>query len=125
MNFAILLSSVIIILCIIVSKISTKIGVPSLLLFLIMGMLFGTDGVFKIPFDNYVFAEQICTIILILIMFYGGFGTNWNAAKGVAPMAFLLSFLGTFITSMIVGLLCHFIFLLVTKRGGFYELNRT
>ncbi|WP_304332466.1 potassium/proton antiporter [Brachyspira innocens] len=109
MNFAILLSSVIIILCIIVSKISTKIGVPSLLLFLIMGMLFGTDGVFKIPFDNYVFAEQICTIILILIMFYGGFGTNWNAAKGVAPMAFLLSFLGTFITSMIVGLLCHFI----------------
>ena len=109
MNFLILLSSIIIILCIIVSKISTKVGVPSLLLFLFLGMIFGTDGLLKIEFDDYKVAEQLCTITLIFIMFYGGFGTNWNAAKPVAGKAFLLSFIGTFITSMVTGALCYFV----------------
>lgn len=109
MNIAILLSSIIIIICIIASKISNKIGVPSLLLFLILGMIFGSDGLIKINFNDYKFAEQICTITLIFIMFYGGFGTNWKMAKHVAKQAFILSFLGTFITSMITGLLCFFI----------------
>lgn len=109
MNTSILLSSIIIILCIIVSKISTKVGVPSLLLFLVLGMVFGTDGLLKIEFDDYKVAEQLCTITLIFIMFYGGFGTNWKAAKPVASKAFLLSFVGTFITSMITGLLCHYL----------------
>ncbi|OEJ13225.1 K+/H+ antiporter [Brachyspira hampsonii] len=109
MNISILLSSIIIILCIIVSKISTKVGVPSLLLFLVLGMIFGTDGLLKIQFDDYRVAEQLCTITLIFIMFYGGFGTNWKAAKPVANKAFLLSFIGTFITSMITGALCYYV----------------
>ncbi|PTY40039.1 potassium/proton antiporter [Brachyspira hampsonii] len=109
MNISILLSSIIIILCIIMSKISTKVGVPSLLLFLFLGMIFGTDGLLKMEFDDYRFAEQLCTITLIFIMFYGGFGTNWKAAKPVANKAFLLSFIGTFITSMITGALCHYV----------------
>lgn len=98
-----------IILCILVSKLSTKVGVPSLLLFLVLGTFFGSDGILKIEFDDYKVAEQICTITLIFIMFYGGFGTNWNAAKPVATKAFLLSFIGTFITSMITGVLCHYV----------------
>ena len=109
MNSAILLSSIIIILCIIVSKISVKVGVPSLLLFLVLGMVFGTDGILKIEFDDYKIAEELATITLIFIMFYGGFGTNWKVAKPVANQAFLLSFVGTFITSMITGLLCHYV----------------
>ena len=109
MNSSILLSSIIIILCIIVSKISVKVGVPSLLLFLLLGMVFGSDGLLKIQFDDYRIAEQLCTITLIFIMFYGGFGTNWNVAKPVASKAFLLSFIGTFITSMVTGALCYFV----------------
>ncbi len=109
MNTAILISSLIIIICIVASKISMKVGVPSLLLFLVLGMLFGSDGILKIEFDNYVVAEQICTITLIFIMFYGGFGTNWKVAKPVAKKAFLLSFVGTFITSMVTGVLCYFV----------------
>ena len=48
MNTAILISSLIIIICIVASKISMKVGVPSLLLFLVLGMLFGSDGILKI-----------------------------------------------------------------------------
>ena len=60
---------------------SSRLGIPMLLAFILLGMLFGSDGILKIPFDNYAFAEQICTVALIFIMFYGGFGTNWAAGE--------------------------------------------
>ncbi len=84
-------------------------GVPVLLAFIVLGMAFGTDGFFKIPFDNYHFAEQICSIALIFIMFYGGFGTNWREAKSVAVKSALLSTVGVFLTALLVGVFCYYI----------------
>lgn len=104
-----LLCAVILILCLAGNRLSQKFGVPALLLFMGLGMLFGSDGLFKIPFDNYQFAEQICSIALIFIMFYGGFGTNWNAAKPVAVRAVLLSSAGVILTAALTGLFCYFI----------------
>ena len=62
-------------------KLSARLGLPALLAFLFLGMLFGSDGLFKISFDDYAFTEQICSVALVFIMFYGGFGTNWRAAR--------------------------------------------
>lgn len=104
-----ILVSVVIILCVIFNKVSGKLGVPMLLFFILLGMLFGSDGIFKIHFDDYHFAEAICSTALIFIMFYGGFGTKWSEAKPVAVKAVLLSTLGVAMTAFIVGLLCHFI----------------
>ena len=78
-----------------------------LLAFIVLGMIFGIDGIFKIPFENYRFAEEICSIALIFIMFYGGFGTNWNEAKPVAVKAALLSTVGVVFTAALVGLFCY------------------
>lgn len=47
-----------------------------LLMFIVLGMVCGIDGLLGIPFDNYKLAEQICSTALIFIMFTGGFGTN-------------------------------------------------
>ncbi len=105
----ILIIATIILICLILSKVSNKIGLPTLLLFIFLGMLFGSDGLFKIYFDNYYIAEQICSIALIFIMFYGGFGTNWNKAKPIATKSILLSSLGVILTSLIVGIFCHYI----------------
>lgn len=104
-----LLIAIVILGCILCNRISDKIGVPMLLAFIVLGMLFGSDGLFKIPFDNFSFAEQICSIALIFIMFYGGFGTNWNAARPVAAKSVLLSTLGVLLTAGLVGLFCHFV----------------
>ena len=101
--------SLIIILCIILNKVSSKVGMPMLLAFIVLGMLFGSDGVFKIPFDNYKIAESICSIALIFIIFYGGFGTNLGAAKPVAVHSVLLSTLGVVLTVVFTGLFCHFV----------------
>ena len=72
----------------------------------VLGMFFGSDGVVKIPFDNYGLAQNICSFALIFIMFYGGFGTNWSQAKPVAGKAAILSSFGTAFTAGLVGLFC-------------------
>ena len=87
MEFVMLFFSAIIIVCIVGNKLSTKIGVPSLLIFLALGMICGSDGLLKIPFDNFALSEQVCTVCLIFIMFCGGFSANWKAAKPVAVRA--------------------------------------
>ena len=109
MESILFLVSLIIILCIILNKVSSKVGMPMLLAFIVLGMLFGSDGVFKIPFDNYKIAESICSIALIFIIFYGGFGTNLGAAKPVAVHSVLLSTLGVVLTAVFTGLFCHFV----------------
>lgn len=116
MSSVILLVAAIILLCLSLNKISDKLGIPTLLVFIILGMLFGTDGIIKIPFDNFQIAEQVCSVSLIFIMFYGGFGTNWRQAKPAAVKAVLLSTLGVILTAAAVGVFCHFIL-----RFSFWE----
>ena len=109
MSLYILLIACVILICILLNKISSKLGIPMLLAFIILGMLFGSDGVVKIPFDNYVIAEQICSVALIFIMFYGGFGTNWNQARPIAIKSVLLSTIGVILTAFITGLFCFYV----------------
>ena len=90
MSFAILICALVLIACIISNKFSNKIGVPVLPLFIILGMLMGSDGIFGIEFSDFHLAEQVCSVALIFIMFYGGFGTNWKIAKPVAVQSVLL-----------------------------------
>lgn len=87
MNTYLLITSIVIFLCILLNRVSNRIGIPALLAFIVLGMLFGSDGIMKIDFDNYSFAEQICSTALIFIMFYGGFGTNWQRAKRLLPLS--------------------------------------
>ncbi|KXB55579.1 potassium/proton antiporter [Lachnoanaerobaculum saburreum] len=109
MNTMLLMMSVIILLCIMLNIISSKIGVPVLLAFILLGMVFGSDGIFKIKFDDFNQAETICSFALIFIMFYGGFGTNINEAKPIALKAGLLSSIGVLLTSVFVALFGHYI----------------
>lgn len=102
----ILLVSVVILCCVFAEKASDRFGMPALLLFMFIGMLFGSDGIFKIPFDNFALAENICSIALIFIMFYGGFNTKWKLAKEVAVKSVLLSTLGVVITACVTAFLC-------------------
>ncbi|SCP96896.1 potassium/proton antiporter [Anaerobium acetethylicum] len=109
MSIYLFITAVIIIICILFNKISSKIGIPTLFAFILLGMLFGSDGLVKIPFDDFRAAEQICSIALIFIMFYGGFGTNWNEARPVAVKSILLSTIGVAATAGLTGLFCHFV----------------
>lgn len=107
MTTSIILIALIILLCILADKFSGKFGMPALILFMFIGMAFGSDGILKIPFDDYKMAENICSIALLFIMFYGGFNTKWKLAKPVAVKAGLLATLGVCITAGVTAVLCH------------------
>ena len=109
MTILLILSAVVIIIGVLCNKVSSKFGIPMLLIFILLGMLFGSDGLLKINFDNYEFAENICSVALVFIMFYGGFGTRWSKAKSVVVKSIMLSSLGTVITAGLVGLFCYYI----------------
>ena len=82
---------------------------PVLIAFIALGMVFGSDGILKIPFENYSFAEQICSVALVFIMFYGGFGTKLSEAKPVAVKALLLSSVGVIFTAALTTVFCFFV----------------
>lgn len=109
MEVVLLIAAVVILICIFANRVSGRFGIPVLLAFIAVGMFFGSDGVVKIPFDDYGLAETGCSVALIFIMFYGGFGTNWNKAKPVAVKSMLLSSLGVVCTAVLTGLFCHFL----------------
>lgn len=104
-----LLGSLVILACILCNRLTNRFGIPMLLAFILLGMVFGSEGLVRIPFDNFGFAENICTVALIFIMFYGGFGTRLKAARPVAAKAVLLSSAGTIITALLTGLFFHLV----------------
>lgn len=104
-----LLVSIVILLCVFASRVSLRFSVPMLILFIGLGMLFGSDGIFKIAFTDYEFAEEICSIALLFIIFYGGFSTNFKMAKPILGKAILLSSVGVVFTALLVTIFCYFI----------------
>ncbi|WP_082189913.1 potassium/proton antiporter [Candidatus Stoquefichus sp. SB1] len=109
MNSILLIGAIVIIICMLCSQLSNKFGIPVLFFFILLGMIFGSDGLFKIPFEDFHFAENLCSIALIFIIFYGGFTTNWKQAKKVAPVSIILSSLGVILTAIITGLFCYYV----------------
>lgn len=109
MPVIILLTAVVMLLCVFSDRISGKVGVPALLIFIGIGIFFGCDGVVRIPFENYSFASNLCEVALIIIMFTGGFSMNWDAARPVMIKAGVLATLGVTATAGVTCAFCYFI----------------
>ncbi len=106
MNLLLIVGALIIFTCIFLNKVSSRLGIPVLLLFILLGVLLGWYD--NVSVESTKFAGDICTVALIFIMFYGGFGTNWKAARPVALESGLLATVGVALTAALVGLFCHF-----------------
>ena len=109
MSMTIIMVALILFLCVLAEKFSGRFGLPALILFMGIGMIFGSDGIFRIHFDNYEFTDKVCSIALCFIMFYGGFNTKWKAARPVAVRAILLSTVGVALTATLVGGFCYLV----------------
>ena len=109
MNEGLLLIGAAILICILMNKFLDKLPIPSLIVFIALGMCFGENGLLRISFDNYEVVNMICSASLIFIMFYGGFGTNLTAARPVIIPSVLLSTVGVAGTAAFVGLFAHFV----------------
>lgn len=74
-----------------------------------LGMLFGTDGIFKISFADFANTKDIASLALGFIIFYGGFCTKWTTAKPIIAKAAVLSTAGVFLTAVLTSVFCHFV----------------
>jgi potassium/hydrogen antiporter len=104
-----LVSSVLLLLSILAWKISNRLGIPALLLFLGIGMLAGSDGPGGIYFDNALVAQSVGVIALAFILFAGGLDTEWKVVRPALGGALALSTIGVLLTAAIVGVFSVFL----------------
>ena len=104
-----LVGSILLFISIIVGKTSYKFGVPTLILFLAIGMLAGSDGIGGIQFDDPKLAQFIGIVSLNFILFSGGLDTNWNAVKPILKEGLVLSTLGVLLTAVTLGTFVYYI----------------
>ncbi|MCS6872341.1 MAG: potassium/proton antiporter [Anaerolineae bacterium] len=89
------------------SKAAGLLGVPSLLLFLLLGMLAGSEGIGGIAFDDAALAQAIGVVALALILFAGGLETDWDVVKPTLRSGLSLATLGVVVTAILVGFFAH------------------
>lgn len=99
----VLIGSLLLFISIIAGKTSNKLGVPTLILFLAIGMLSGSEGIGGIHFDDPKTTQFIGIIALNFILFSGGLDTNWNSVKPILGQGISLATLGVILTALTLG----------------------
>ncbi len=99
-----LIASILLIAGVLVSKLSSRFGIPALLLFIGIGMLAGSEGPGGIPYDDPRSAQFLGVVALAFILFAGGFGTDQRSLSRVFWQGFSLATVGVLITAVIAGL---------------------
>lgn len=109
-----LLASILVFFAIMTTKIGARFGVPSLLLFLILGMVAGEDGL-GVRFQDYELAESLGHFAMTIILFSGGLQTSMGETRPVLKQGIILSSLGVLLTSLLTG---WFIYLVAGEAVG-------
>jgi len=112
MNFSpegVLLTGSVLTFCsILISKTGYRFGIPTLLLFLLVGMFFGSDGL-GLQFNKVSEAQFIGMIALSIILFTGGMDTKISDIKPIMAQGVLLSTVGVLMTTMVTGLFIYWV----------------
>lgn len=116
-EIVLLVLSLLFFLSILAGKASSRFGVPALLLFLAVGMLFGSDGL-GLQFEDIHIAQNIGTVALCIILFSGGMDTRITEIRPVIPQGVILATLGVFITAIITGVLIWWILGMTMQSAG-------
>ncbi len=105
----VLVGSILLFISVVVGKTSYKFGVPTLLLFLAIGVLAGSSGLGGIQFDSPKIAQFIGIISLNFILFSGGLDTNWSSVKPILKQGIVLSTLGVLLTAVTLGTFVYYV----------------
>ena len=99
------------------AMVADRVRVPGLVLFLGLGMLVGSDGLFGVEFDDVELTRTLGTIGLVLILFEGGLTAGWREIRPVLGTAISLAIVGTLVTALVAGLAAYLLFDLSTLES--------
>lgn len=105
----ILIGALLLLLSVLASRASHRLGIPALLVFLVIGMLAGSDGPGGLYFDDHWLAQFLGSVALAYILFAGGLDTRWATVRPVWKQSVLLSTIGVVLTAVLVGAFAHLI----------------
>ena len=108
MLIAILVGSGLLVLSILTSLVSFRVGAPLLLLFLAIGLLAGEDGPGGIAYDFHAETFFVGSLALAIILFTSGFETRWHTLRAAAAPAVVLATLGVLFTAGLLGAAAHY-----------------
>jgi potassium/hydrogen antiporter len=114
---AMLAAGTLLLLSVLANRLSDNFGVPALIMFLLVGMLAGSDGIGGIHFDNPSAANFVGVIALAYILFSGGLDTEWRSVRPVLWRATILSTFGVTITAALVGVFVWKVLGFTLKEG--------
>jgi len=114
---SILIAGLLLLLGIVSSKISARLGVPVLVLFLLLGMVAGSEGLGGLMFEDYKLAHAIGTLALAMVLFDGGLSTTFAAVRSAWKPSVLLATVGVLVTAVITGLAAHWILQISVMEG--------
>ncbi len=98
-----LIAAAILVISVVLSKVSERIGVPTLLLFLGLGMLAGSDGPGGIYFEDARLAQSLATLALAFILFAGGLETDFGSVRRTLKPGLSLATMGVLLTALVTG----------------------
>lgn len=109
MNLELLMlgGAILLLLGIFASKLSSRLGIPAMVLFMGVGMLAGSEGPGGILMDNPLLVQSVGVFALSYILFAGGLDTDWRQIKPVLSEGFVLSTIGVGVTAFLVGWFVH------------------
>ncbi|WP_025763107.1 potassium/proton antiporter [Dyadobacter tibetensis] len=105
----VLIGSILLFISILAGKTSYRFGVPTLILFLLIGILAGSEGIGRIRFDDPELAQFIGIIALNFILFSGGLDTSWPAVRPILTEGITLSTAGVLLTALFLGTFAWYI----------------
>jgi cell volume regulation protein A len=112
-----LVGSILLLTSILAGKTSRRFGVPILILFVVIGMLAGSEGIGGIHFDDPKLTQFIGIISLNFILFYGGLDTHWHDIKPVLWRGISLSTICVCLTAIAVGYFVHLVWGFTLAEG--------
>ncbi|NTU83077.1 MAG: potassium/proton antiporter [Chloroflexales bacterium] len=98
-----LVTAMLLIVSIIATRASHRLGVPALILFLAIGMVAGSDGPGRIFFNDYGLAQAVGVVALAFILFSGGLDTDWPTIRPILSQGLALANIGVIISAGLVG----------------------
>lgn len=104
-----IVSSFLLFVSILASKISSRLGIPTLLVFLVIGMLAGSEGIGGISLHNAALAKVLGVITLTLILFSGGLDTEYEHIRPIVWHGVLLSTVGVLVTAFGIGYFIYWV----------------